>query len=341
MKILHLLMSNKFSGAENVVCQIIENCKDYEMAYCSLKGEIEEELKKRGISYIPLEKKNLESIKKVVEIYKPNIIHAHDFTASFLVAQIGFKGKLISHIHNNPPFIKKWGLKSILYNSVIDKYNKVLLVSNSIYDEAVFRTKLKDKYTVIYNYVNSDEIIKKSMIQNNIKSDIVFIGRLTEQKDPLGFIDIIKDVKKEIPSIKAVMLGDGELRGDCKKKIEQEKLEDNIAMLGFVENPYSIIKDARLIIMPSKWEGFGLVAIEAMILEKIVLAKAVGGLQEIFKNNKEFLFDSNEKVINTVIKLIQDKSKYSFEKEKLKTITNNYIDKTRWIEKLRRIYSEK
>lgn len=133
MKVLHLLVSNKFSGAENVVCQIMENCKDYEMVYCSPIGQIEKELVKRGINYIPLDKKNVKSIKKVIQLYKPDIIHAHDFTASVLASQTGFKGKLISHIHNNPPFIKKWGLKSILYNSTIDKYDKVVLVSNSIY----------------------------------------------------------------------------------------------------------------------------------------------------------------------------------------------------------------
>jgi len=341
MRILHLLVSNKFSGAENVVCQIIENCKNFEMAYCSPKGTIVGELNKRPIKYIPLEKKNMKSIKKVVEQYKPDIIHAHDFTASVLASQIGFKGKLISHLHNNPPFIKKWGVKSLLYNSTLGKYDKVILVSNSIYDEAVFRKKIKDKYSVIYNYINADEIIEKSKKHNDITSDVLFIGRLTEQKDPLGFIDIVKNIKFEIPSIKAVMLGDGELREECKKKIINEELEDNVEILGFVENPYSIINNTKVVIMPSKWEGFGLVAVEAMILNKIVFASNVGGLKEIFKNNKEFLFSDKKVIGENIAILLNDSELYNNSKEKLFSMTSNYTDKIKWIEQLEGIYLNK
>ena len=50
MKVLHLLASNKYSGAENVVCQIIKMFShDVEMAYCSLNGPIEQTLKDKNI----------------------------------------------------------------------------------------------------------------------------------------------------------------------------------------------------------------------------------------------------------------------------------------------------
>ena len=53
MKVMHLLQSNRFSGAENVVCQIISMCKDenIEFVYCSQNGQIKEALDERKIKY--------------------------------------------------------------------------------------------------------------------------------------------------------------------------------------------------------------------------------------------------------------------------------------------------
>ena len=59
MKVLHLLASDRFSGAENVVCQIIEMFKtddDLEMFYCSPPGQIETALKERDIRFVPIKK---------------------------------------------------------------------------------------------------------------------------------------------------------------------------------------------------------------------------------------------------------------------------------------------
>ena len=119
-RILHVLSSNIFSGAENVVCTIIKNGKnEYEAAYCSPNGKIREKLEKEEIEYYPLKKMNLSEVKNVIKKYQPNIIHAHDYTASVLVAMSGFDGKIISHLHNNCPFAKKWNLRTIIYNYTI------------------------------------------------------------------------------------------------------------------------------------------------------------------------------------------------------------------------------
>ena len=68
MKILHLLASNKYSGAENVVCQIIKMFEsEVEMVYCSPVGEIENALKEKNVPYLPIASLNKKEVKKVVE----------------------------------------------------------------------------------------------------------------------------------------------------------------------------------------------------------------------------------------------------------------------------------
>ena len=66
--VLHILVSNKLSGAENVVCNIIENDNFYNMYYCSPKGEINEVLKEKNIKYI-----ELKNIKKIIQENKIDV----------------------------------------------------------------------------------------------------------------------------------------------------------------------------------------------------------------------------------------------------------------------------
>lgn len=81
MKILHLLASDRFSGAENVVCQIIEMFKaddEFEMVYCSPRGQIETALKEKGIKFLPIKKLTPLHLAKILKEYQPDIVHAHD-----------------------------------------------------------------------------------------------------------------------------------------------------------------------------------------------------------------------------------------------------------------------
>src|SRR5690625_6144843 len=80
VRILHLLRSNLYSGAENVVCQIIEMFKDsnFDMAYCSEDGQIKEILQNRNIKFFALKSFSYVNIKKVVKNFNPDIIHSHE-----------------------------------------------------------------------------------------------------------------------------------------------------------------------------------------------------------------------------------------------------------------------
>ena len=332
-KVLHVLSSNKYSGAENVACTIIENFKDeYEMAYCSPIGQIQDKLKEKNIKYFGIKKLSIKEIKRIIKEYKPDIIHAHDYTASVICAISGFNGVIISHLHNNCPFAQKWNIKSLIYYFTIKKYHKIIGVSKKVYDEAVFKTKMKNKYQTVYNFVDKEKIIKKSHeYEYKKKYDIFFFGRLTEQKDPIRFIEIVNQIKQKNRKIKAVMIGDGELKTECAKIIKNNALDENIDLIGFVTNPFPIIKQCKIGIMPSKWEGFGLTAIESIVLNKPILNSGVGGMQEIFKENKELICGKDSEYIE---KLVKNK-KYDFT-----NIINRFCNKKEWKEIIKKCYED-
>lgn len=329
--IIHLLRTNKLSGAEKVVINIINMFKDeYDMYYCSPKGPIEEDLKKNNINYLPLNKFSLYEFKKVIKDIKPDIIQAHDYRASILSSFIP-KVKIISMIHQVPEYSEKWNLKTILYTLRIHRFDKIIGVSDSVYEKAIYKKFIKNKYKTIYNYVDKDEIIKKS---NEYKSkehyDIFFLGRITRQKNPIMFVDIIKEIKKENKNIKAVMLGGGDKYEEVKNYIKENNLEKNIIMKGFTPNPFPIIKNSKVGILPSYFEGLGLAAIEAIILDKPFLNSGCSGMIEVFTNNPQLICHTIDEYVNKYKNI----DKIKFNKKDL----DKFIHKDKYKKEINNLY---
>lgn len=343
MKILHILNSSSFSGAENVAITIIkqlEKDSNYECYYVSPRGQIEEKLKKEEVKYIPIEKLCRKELKKIIKEYKPDIIHAHDFRASIISALTVPNGiKIISHIHNNPVWIKKINIYSFLYLICSIRFDKILLVSKAIQDEYIFRKCIQKKCIIIGNIINTKDVIEKAVKEKkDVQYDICFNGRLTEQKAPLKFINLIKKIKKEVPNIKAIMIGNGNLKKECEKTIEENNLEENITLIGFLENPYPIMNKSKILCMTSKWEGYGLVAVEALTLSKPVVATNVGGIPGIVDENCGKVCNNDEEMIEEMKKLLKDKKYYENKSKNTKTKLEKINDLPQYIIKLKKIY---
>ena len=116
MKVLHILRSNRFSGAENVVCQIVGNFMSihgFEMAYCSPKGPIADILEKKGIPFIGMESLSPSNVRNAIKAYSPDIIHAHGTSAGFIASLVSGKIPLVLHIHNNSKNSSRISMKSM------------------------------------------------------------------------------------------------------------------------------------------------------------------------------------------------------------------------------------
>ncbi|GGF58919.1 glycosyl transferase family 1 [Paenibacillus albidus] len=339
-RILHLVYSNIYSGAENVAINIINTLsEEYELIYASPEGPIESILLSNNIRHIPLKSFNPLYLNSIFRKWKPDIIHTHDFRASINTSLSLYPCRIISHLHNNPSWIRKINLYSICYAISSLAYNKIITVSSEVLSEAIFSKMLSEKYTVLPNIVNIERIIRASnseIIDNNF--DIGFIGRLTEQKDPLRFLEIVSEVKKKIPNIKVVLIGDGELKVKCKEAIDRLNLQKNVQMLGFKSNPFPILKKTKILLMPSKWEGFGLVAVESMALGIPVFASPVGGLNGIINNGCGELCESNEDFIEQAIKSLLEPQYYSFLSKNCRKNALNFGNIDIWKNKIINLY---
>lgn len=305
--ILHVLSSNKLSGAENVVIGLIN--KDSGM-YCSPDGEIRKTLDENDIEYCEISKLSLSQLKSVINSLHPNVIYAHDFKTSLLVGYFfGKKYNITSYIHQNPDWLDKKNIKTFLYKIVSKKFKKIIVVSSSIKERKLFKSITNTNIVVQYNKVDSDKIIKLAHERIDDNYDLCFVGRLQDVKQPEHFVELVSRIKKTKPDIKAVIVGDGELMGVVKKIISNLNLEENIDIVGFQKNPYKYINSSKILAITSKNEGLPMVVLEAIALEKCVLSYNYPTLIDLFKGDKKdtrFLCCDMDKMSRVISDLLLD-----------------------------------
>ena len=310
MRVMHVLNTNKFSGAEKVVIEIINKSSDqYEMYYCSPSGTINNNLKKNNIKHIELDSLNSrKSFKKAIDLAKPDIIHAHDIRATFFSSIYSGKIPVVSHLHGNSDQMKRVSLKSLmyLYSSFFVKH--IIAVSKSVLKDYKYSSFITKKTSVLYNFVDKENLMKSVEKDTNIYDfDFVFLGRLSFEKNPLKIAEISSRILEEDPTLKFGVIGDGPLKNEMENIFIKNGVRSQVDFLGFVENPYKILSLSKFMIMCSKFEGTPMAAIEALHLGVPIITYPTDGLNEliIHGQNGYFAKDDNEfkeyafKVFNT------------------------------------------
>lgn len=345
--ILHVFKSKIYSGAENVACQIIKGLEGQEECiYMAPHGPIEDKLKSIGLydNYRGVDKLDISSIKAAVKELKPDIIHAHDFTAGVLCA-IACKGTvpIVSHLHNNPPWIQSANLKTISYRWASKYFSSILTVSDSVKNEYKFSDKISCPITVVGNPFSVDGVIN-SVEDDGVDSDVLFVGRLVEQKNPLLVVKVaeklalnkkIVDQLERAPIVRIV--GDGELFEECKNYINEHEIK-NVFMEGFQKNAYSYMAKTKVAIMPSRWEGFGLVALEEMALGVPVVCSGAGGLGEIVTAECGYQVNNLDSYVYSISTLLADKDLYTAKSVAAKKRAREYDNIAEYCKKMMAVY---
>lgn len=347
-KVLHVLRSNIYAGAESIAVHIIESLsEEYEFVYSCPDGPIAAVLEKKQIAYVPMKEFGIAQVKQVIDTVKPDVIHAHDYAASIACAVAAHgRSKVISHLHHDSPECRKWGKKAILYSIASFYIQNIIIVSKATIEGAVFEKRLADKTILLENPVDK-EAIKRLAGTGDIDGDknkdkeydMLYVGRLSEKKDPMRFIRIVKQLKERGLRISAAMVGNGELYEACAAMIEQEKLTDSITLLGYQENPYPYINRARIFCMTSLEEGYGLAVMEAVTLNVPVLVTPVGNMKHFFQTGEE-LCTTDEEFCEKAEMLLKQPQIYEAWQARLRIYEENITAPAYYREELKKIYGE-
>lgn len=345
MKVLHILSSQIFSGAENVVCQIINMFKDdsdVEMAYCSPDGTVRKALEERDINFYPIEKMNTSELKRVIVAYQPDVIHAHDMRAGFLAARACGTIPLTSHIHNNAFNSRGVSLKSIAYFYAALKAKSIIWVSNSSFSGYAFHGPLKKKSVILYNAIDVNELQTRMAYDiNSYDYDMVYVGRMVYQKNLHRLLKITRIIANKYPNIKVAIAGTGEDEQELKQLCSDLGLDANVSFLGYQSNPVKLLHDSKMMVLTSRWEGTPMVALESMALGTPIISTPSDGMIDLITDGYNgYLSDDDNDFAEKIIKVLSDDKLYETLRENQLKRSAEVNDINKYKTVLTRIYKE-
>ena len=264
----------------------------------------------------------LKKVEKIIEEKKYDVII--DYSSNLLkYKDFDIKVPIFAWIHFSLTFGEKLsGEKVEKYKKQYKKYDKILTICDTMRDEFVEILGIdKTKVELVYNPINLEIIRKKAedvnpKYGNYLKEDYFLqVSRLTQQKQPEHLVDIYYKLKQRGIKEKLYFIGNGEKVKLIKQKIKEYNLEDDIILLGQIENPYPFFKNAKLFLHTAKYEGLPTVLLESLAFGTPVVAyDCPTGPKDILGKNSEYgeLIPLNDKdtFVKRVYELIDNNEKY-------------------------------
>lgn len=206
------------------------------------------------------------------------------------------------------------------------KYDKVVTVSKDVQAVMVSDYFLRNVVT-IYNPIDTQHIQNLSNESNcyeikNGSFKIVSVGRLVPAKGYDLLIPIVSKLTQKGLDIHLYLLGEGSERNRLEQIIQEEKMSNHIHLLGYVKNPYPIMKQMDLFVCSSRSEGYSLVIAEALTLGLPVISMDCSGPNELLDNGKYGKLCNNHQELKKEIEKVFLQKDY-FAELKTKTIKGN------------------
>ena len=172
-----------------------------------------------------------------------------------------------------------------------------------------------DKIQTIYNGYDFTSLLEKAEEVSPVtleKNSICVIGRLEELKGTDRVLEVFTKLQQELSDIHLYYIGSGEQESFLKGEVERLQLQNKVHFLGYQKNPYSILKQAKVLLSLSKQEGFSGAVVEAVTLGIPFVSTNVGGALEL-SNEGQFgdVIDSNQEAIDALKNYITGEKRIS------------------------------
>ncbi|MDA9669206.1 glycosyltransferase [bacterium] len=216
---------------------------------------------------------NIISLISLVNLNKIKVI----LTERSSISELKYSNNLINKLKNNLIYF----LAKILYKFAD------LIITNSKFEKNYILDKFRLKNVICIHPPSIKNVIKKNTNNNYIKKfSIIYVGRLSREKDIFVILKALKNLNKKYKFL-FNLYGDGPERKSIEKFIQINNLDKIIFLKGFVSNKKLIFKNANLFINASLWEGLPNALVQSINFNVFpICSNAPGGNMEVIKNGK-------------------------------------------------------
>lgn len=352
MKIVHIITAFGVGGAEklllNVINKQVERHKVF-LIYFKSKNELVSELNERvEVFQVPFSLFMIKKIKQLFEVVNPDIIHTHLGHADFIGAWAARKtrAKIFCTMHNisfkkNFSDIIFFQIYTLLFLKIVKK-GEIISISKAVEDHVLKRLKIPTQRShLLYNAIPKKKLnLKKGF---DTKCNLLFIGRLEKQKSINTLLDAISILRTKgiNQQLQLKIVGSGKLSADLESQAKMLKINDIVDFMGEQKVVDCYYEESDIFILPSIWEGFGIVILEAFRSKTAVIATNIEGPAELITNEVNgLLFEPKNSV--ELAKKIQDLIENKNKRKRLAENGHRSFTKSfhinSYVEKLNKLY---
>ena len=360
-KIIHLITTIERGGAEKQLLTLVrEQVKSglgVEVFYLKGAPELKHEFENCGatVNQTLLKKSFIQQImflrKHLNQDHTP--VHAHVPKSELLASLSCSKGRFIFSRHNSEPFWPKAPktLSNALSRFVANRSASGVCISNAVGDFVIQRGELSKEYdlkTIYYGSQKSEQLNTKALSeikdQLRVKPGVLrvgIIGRLVKQKDYPTLLRAMKQVIDSGVEAELFIVGEGVEKNNLVELTLELGISERVHWLGRTPFVNEFLLQLDLFVLPSIYEGFGLVLLEVMQANKPILATNNSSIPEVLGKDYTGLFEtSNVGKLSGLIKKVLLEDVFA------KQLVSNYASRLDnftpevMVEKLLRVYEK-
>jgi glycosyltransferase involved in cell wall biosynthesis len=230
------------------------------------------------------------------------------------------------------------------------KADLTICVSNNNYQDGISRVGLQR--SIIINYgIDLEKFNPKKKYSNlkeelNIAPDetlVGYIARITVQKDPHTLIMAIAEVLKMTSKVKFLVVGNGDLKDSMVNLAQKLKVESHVTFQDFRQDTPNLLSGIDIYCLPSLWEGLPIGLLEAMTMEKAVVATPVDGTKEAVKDGFSGILVPQQSPIElakAIIQLHENKQLIKFYGENARKSIEERFEVKRMVKEIENVYGK-
>lgn len=303
--ILHILTELDGGGVDRLMLDYYKNIDrsrfEFDFAVTSdVNGILEKPLKELGAEIFKIHEiregffNHRNDVKKILKNKKYDIVHCHSplFFDDLHTADKMGVGVRVCHCHiaNEPGNVIRRIAVRYARNSAL-KYSTALCACSIDAAKWGFGTELyeNNKVRIVNNAIEAKRFVFSEDVRERLRKElniddkfvIICVGRLCYQKNQSFMIDIFKTLLNKKPDSVLLLVGRGEEEELLREKVSKENLTEKVLFLGVRNDVYELLQAADVFALPSRYEGLGIVYVEAQAAGLPTFSPDIAGPREV------------------------------------------------------------
>lgn len=330
LRVLHVVDSLEMGGLERVTTDLAkaQHAQGDEVTVFSIQSTqgLKQELVDAGITVIEghksgtLDRRVLLTLRHTIRTRAIDVVHAHNFVPNYhaAIAMLGMwrKPPQVCTCHDmgsrlsNPKlrWLFQWSLRRTAHVAMVGQQVHNRYVDSGMVSAARATTVLNG--IPVDRFTGSQARRTQARQALGLPDEVPVIGAVGRQvplKNHHRLIEVLPDLRRKHPSLKLVLIGDGECAPALQEQVHALGLDDAVQLAGARDNVADLLPAFDVFALPSQTEGLSIALLEACATGLAVVASRVGGNPEIIQENQTGLLvpaDDNDALRTTLDRLL-------------------------------------